>query len=306
MNRSKNLYEPAKRNCVEVWLKRRALIRSKVRALRRCLSHLRHRPPSMWFQLPLLISLIEMGYYERVRALVDFGISGQRILDLGCGNGFYGPIYLLLGAAHYTGFDYKLSLYSPIVRDYRTWSSKDLGTAARELGCRFRGRISLYQGDWRALSGDSRFDLVAMYLVTEHLIEIEDAFDWIRGHLVEGGRLVFLHHNFACWNGHHQVPRSIDEIDESSEEQVKYLDWNHLRYRPKPDEYVARKLNRIRLDNLRAMTEDRFSVQTWVENRTDQKRGASRLTPRILASLPDYTERELLTQSVHCVAVKES
>jgi SAM-dependent methyltransferase len=258
----------------------------------------------MWRQLPLLIRLVEMGYYQRAAGLINFDISNRRILDVGCGDGFHGPVYLLLGAAQYTGCDHKLRPGSPMARDFTTWDLEDVGVAPDRLISAFKGKVRLFKGSIEQLEPTSEFDVVTMYLVTEHLMDIEGVFGWVHNHIVPGGHLLYLHHNFYCWNGHHQTPRSIEEIDISSEEQKKYLDWNHLRYKPAPHEYVACKLNRIRLDDLQALTGRFFRIERWVENPSDSKHGESRLTPEILRSFPEYTERELLTQSVHCVAVK--
>ena len=251
------------------------------------------------------MQLVEMGYFWRTTQLINFNISDKRVLDIGCGNGFYGPMYLLLGARLYAGADYKLATTSSLARDFRTWELKDIGVTPESLSRRFRGKIFLYRMDFEELKVAGAFDIVTMNLVTEHLMDIRGVFSKVHEYLATGGRFVFLHHNFYCWNGHHQKPQTVDEIDEALENQNQYLDWNHLRRQLEPDEYVVRKLNRVRLDELREVTEAFFDVQSWMERKSDTKRGFGRLTPQILASFPEYTERELLTQSVHCVAVKK-
>jgi SAM-dependent methyltransferase len=276
----------------------------RVQSLKTCLRYLSQRPAWMWCHLPLFMCLVEMGYNDRISELIDFDISGRHVMDLGCGNGYYGPIYLLWGAAQYTGCDYKLSPDAPMTRDFRTWNLKNVHVRPSELSMKFRGRIRLYQGDWTRLKPDAQFDVVAMYLVTEHLVDIESAFAWAHRHLRQGGKLVYLHHNYYCWNGHHQIPRTVHEIDVSSEEQKKYMDWNHLRYRPEPDEYVASKLNRIRLDTLQSLTDAFFEIEKWDEKESDEHQGKGRLTSQLLSSFPQYTGRDLLTQSVRCVAAK--
>jgi SAM-dependent methyltransferase len=282
----------------------RALIRLKLHALKVCLRHLPGKPAPMWRQLPLLMRLFEMGYYQRPASLVNFDIKGQRILDIGCGSGFYGPIYLLLGAGHYTGCDYKLSASSSVTKNFRTQQLENVRVTPEGLLQKLGGRLSLYAGGWEQLPAGEVFDTVVMYLVTEHLMDIRGAFEAVHECLVPGGRFVYLHHNFYCWNGHHQPPQTVDDIDVNSEEQKKYLDWNHLRYRPEPHEYIADKLNRITLDELRNLTETFFHIENWAENKSDARHGINRLTPQILASFPEHTERELTTQSVRCVAVK--
>jgi SAM-dependent methyltransferase len=282
----------------------RSLLSRKQKTLKNCLPYLRNRPFWMWWQLGLIIRLIEMGYYDRVLALVKFDISDRSILDLGCGTGFYGPIYLLLGANQYTGCDLKLSLKSPLARNFRNKEMEDMGVTPQQLMERFNNRLLLHEGGWETLSPDIKYDIVTMNFVTEHLMDIEGAFQWVSKFLKPGGRFVFIHHNFYCWHGHHLPPRSIDEIDLTSDEQKKYLDWNHLRYQPKPNEYVAWGLNRIRLDDLKKLTETHFQIEIWNENKINKKGGLDRLTPQIRESFPEYTERELTIGSVYCLAIK--
>ena len=299
LNRN-NLLQPFQQVYRQMW----ASINSSLRTTKICLRYLPGRPTYIWRQIPLLARLVKMGYYQRAAQLINFNISRKRILDVGCGTGFYGPLYLLLGAEEYTGCDYKLSLSSPMARNYRTWCMEDMEVTPQELIHKFDNKLLFYEGGWGQLPPNVKYDIVTMYLVTEHLIDIESAFKQVYEHLVPGGRLLFLHHNFYCWNGHHQVPQTVNEINSESEEQRKYLDWNHLCYRPRPHEYVARSLNRIRLDELRDLTKSLFHIENWTESKSDVKHGINRLTPEILESFPEYTERELTTQSVKCVAVK--
>lgn len=83
-------------------------------------------------------------------------------------------------------------------------------------------------------------------------------------------------------------------------------DWAHLAYEPPPHHYLTRALNRIRLDDLRALTEKYFAIETWKESPIDEKRGAGRLTDEIRRRYPQYTERELTTQGVLCRAKKRA
>lgn len=274
-------------------------------AVRICLFYFPGKPLNLWSQLPLLQRLFKMGYYQRISNLVKFDIKNQSVLDIGCGTGFYGPIYLLLGAAQYTGCDYKLSLSSSMARNFHTWSMEDMGVTIGMLANRLDKKLLVYEGGWEQLPSNAKYDLVTMYLVTEHLMDIRSAFEQVYQFVSPGGRFVFLHHNFYCWNGHHQKPQSIDQIDLEQEEQRKYIDWNHIRYQPQPDEYVARSLNRIRLDELKTLTENFFHIERWDEHKSNAKHGINRLTPEILASFPEFSERELTNQSVYCVAIKK-
>lgn len=250
--------------------------------------------------------LVGLGYLDRIRSLVGFDIRGLDVLDVGCGSGFYGPLYLMLGARSYTGCDYKLSLDSSAAKDFRAGGVADMGVKAGALPELFRGRIALIEGGWDGLPADRLYDLVTMYLVTEHIMDPAGAFERIAELLRPGGRMVFLHHNYSSWNGHHQKPATVDEIDAGDPAQSEYVDWGHLRRRVSPEDYVARKLNRLRLDELRELVGRRFEIASWSEGQAGPKQGAGRLTPEIRAALPGYTERELTTQNVRCIARKRT
>ena len=83
------------------------------------------------------------------------------------------------------------------------------------------------------------------------------------------------------------------------------MDWNHLQLDPdKEATYLKSQVNRIRLDDLRALTEKHFQIETWHEREIDERRGAGRLTEEIRARNPQLTVRELTTQGVFCRAWK--
>jgi len=42
-------------------------------------------------------------------------------------------------------------------------------------------------------------------------MDIEAVFDAIRERLRPDGLLIFRHHNFFAWNGHHLAPREISQ-----------------------------------------------------------------------------------------------
>ena len=89
---------------------------------------------------------------------------------------------------------------------------------------------SVRYGRWRVaeLPAGDRFDVIFMRNVTEHLVAIEEVFSEVRARLRPGGRIIYRHHNYACWNGHHQKPRTTAEIDPEDRAHASYLDWAHL------------------------------------------------------------------------------
>ncbi len=239
----------------------------------------------------------EWGFYVRQH------LRGRDVLDLGCGHTLYGIGFLIYGARSYLGIDPKLELDAPRLRRrerFRTrlagssWTLRQVETAVP--GVRYaRSRIS-------DLPAGDRFDVIFLHNVTEHLMAIEEVFAEVRERLRSGGKIIYRHHNYASWNGHHQEPRTTAEIDPEDPAQTPYLDWAHLDFDPARHATVATRLNRIRLHELRALTEKFFRILTWEPLPSRPEQGANRLGPEILARHPDYTREELLTQAVMCVA----
>ena len=98
------------------------------------------------------------------------------------------------------------------------------------------------------------------------------------------------------------VPKKIFAADSDDAEQRKVIDWAHLDGAPEPGSYVATKLNRIRLDELRTITENYYVIEEWDESLSNESEGWLRLTEDVLRRHPGFTRRELGTQSVFCVA----
>jgi SAM-dependent methyltransferase len=237
----------------------------------------------------------EWGYYVRDH------IRGKDVLDLGCGHTLYGIGFLIYGARSYLGIDPKLEFDAPKLRRrerFRTaiarspWTLRRVQEAVPSL--RY-APLHLAQ-----LPASERFDVIFMHNVTEHLMAIEEVFAGLPGRLRPGGKVIFRHHNFAAWNGHHQPPRTVAEIDLESAAQRSVLDWAHLDSQAQAN--PTGRLNRIRLHELRVLTEMLFRIVTWEELRSRPEQGASRLSDRILARHPGYSREELLTQGVMCVA----
>lgn len=240
-----------------------------------------------------------MGYLRWCRRIRPH-VAGRDVLDLGCGRGLHWVGVLLAGARSYTGADPIIRLDDDEVRDTHRRCAARLGVTPREaMGGQLR--LSLVPGTLRDLPPGRRFDTVIMHMTTEHLRPIAETFADLAAGLRPGGRIVFLHHNFFCWNGHHVAPRTIDDIVVGDPEQAKVIDWNHITFDAPAGHRIREDLNRIRLDELRALTERHFVIERWEEKAVQTKNGAARLTPAILARHAGCSERELRTQSVFCV-----
>jgi SAM-dependent methyltransferase len=165
-------------------------------------------------------------------------------------------------------------------------------------------RVELIPGKFEDIESGRSFDIAVLHNVTEHLIRIDEVIEGIASKLRPGGRILFNHHNFYCWNGHHQFPKTTDQIDLNDPEQKKYMDWAHIRFTPPEGHYFRRGLNKIKLDELRDIVERRYEIEVWNEIPSSEKNGGLRLTDNIVARFPELTRRDLAIHNVFCVATK--
>jgi hypothetical protein len=121
-------------------------------------------------------------------------------------------------------------------------------------------------------------------------------------HLRQEGELIFNHHNFYCWNGHHMAPKRVADIDPSDPEQRNFIDWAHLDFQAPEGHYFHRGLNKLRIHEVREITARHFDILEWTLIPSTAERGAERLTPEIRARHPELSEAEFLTQHVFCRA----
>ena len=255
------------------------------------------------FESIMIRRAAEFGYLDWPRKIRD-DVRGADVLDVGCGTGLHAIGFLVVGVKSYTGLD-------PIIKDrdrnknIRTGGKVRFGWTPAQMQRRL-SRVRLISGTFEQMAPDMTFDVAVLHNVTEHLMKIEEVFRGVWKRLRPDGMIVFTHHNFYCWNGHHMKPKFVREIDRADPDQLKFLDWNHLTYEPEPDEYIARRLNRIRLGELRALTEQYFAIELWRESPSDENRGAGRLTDEIRARFPDVTDPEFTTQNVFCRARKRA
>ena len=279
---------------------------STLRLYASCIHRLMRASPRLWRFFSSYVRIARCGLLNQVLSFVKIPLRGLSVLEIGCGHGFYGPLYLMLGARAYTGCDSALDLSSTLASDVRTNQPVDIGISGQRLLESMNGRIEYIEGGWEHLAEDREWDVVTMHTVTEHLMDIEGAFDKVNRILTDEGHFVFLHHNFYSWSGHHREPKRFRDIDPESADQATRIDWRHLLDKPLPDAYSADTLNRIRIDELRSLTERFFQIEEWEEHPTHGFLIHQRLTSEVEDDLlrRGFTRRELTTQSVHCVAVK--
>ncbi|HET6468641.1 MAG TPA: class I SAM-dependent methyltransferase [Geminicoccaceae bacterium] len=234
-------------------------------------------------------------------------VQGKDVLDVGCGTGIHGVGFAVVGVRSYVGVDPRLRLDMGRAKNMRTRRWEPFGWTPAQIMAALP-QVRLLPGSFEQMSagdlptGDGRFDVAVLHTTTEHLLRLDEVLAGIRDRLRPDGRLIYSHHNFYCWNGHHMPPKAVDEIDPDDPEQRQFVDWAHLEFDPPAGHYIARGLNRIRLDELRSATERHYEIMVWNELPSDAARGANRLTPAIRARYARYSERELRTQHVFCVA----
>lgn len=233
-------------------------------------------------------------------------IRGRSVLDIGCGFGAFGTAFFASGAASYTGIDPQMPLDSTTVKNKRIRAKADLGMSPRDIMAACPD-IRLMNCRFEELEGVERFDVVTLHNVTEHLHGIREILPSLKNLLADDGLLIFHHHNFYCWNGHHLRPNQPQQYDEKSPEQARIVDWNHIIVAPDMPEghYFNQNLNQIRLDEIKQITEDNFDILVW-EEVPSTPATLARFNEDILAKLQDFdptlTPRDLRINAAFCVA----
>lgn len=263
------------------------------------------------FDRDIALRAAQFGYFKWPVQIRNH-IRGRRILEIGCGSGTDGIAYTTLGAREYVGIDPSIKLDSNVVKNRLgprrrggRLPKETFGWSPRQIN-EAMPQIKFFAGSFEEMTAQhdfQAFDVASAYTVTEHLIQIDEVFAGIAALLKKSGKLIYYHHNFYCWNGHHELPKRVQDMDENDPEQQLYMDWRHVKLDPPPGHKFHGYLNRIRLDELRQVTEKHFSIETWEE--VQDSDGLQRLTDEIRADLiPAYSERELTTAKVFCVATK--
>lgn len=248
------------------------------------------------FHPAILKRALEYGYIGWPSKVQEF-VRGKDILDIGCGPGLHGIGYLVAGAKSYLGMDPIVKLDKDRVKNLARKLKEPFGWTPAE--------ISALIEPWevtpklvQSLPEDRCFDVATLHNVTEHLIHLEDVFQAIALRLRPDGIILYNHHNFFTWNGHHLPPKSVKDIVPGDPDQALYMDWNHLSYEPEPTHYIARGLNRIRLDDILELTSKYFDILTSEEVPTRPENGGDRLTDAVRERYPHLTDRDFLTQNL--------
>ena len=168
-------------------------------------------------------------------------------------------------------------------------------------------QINLIQGKSEDIAHSRCYDVISLHNVTEHLMEIDRVFEGFRPLMRPETKIVFLHHHFYGWNGHHQAPVKPENFIVEDEMHKKYADWAHVIHGSEyPEEdYIKTGLNQITLEELKNLTEEHFEVLEWQENYSG-KSVLERLTPNLLeaalAARPNITKKDLELHTLFCVA----
>lgn len=255
---------------------------------------------------PTLIEAVpRFGYHGWAYKIREY-VRGADVLDIGCGSGLYGTAFLMMGARSYTGVDPSMALDSNKIKNKIKRKFAELPMTLREMSDRCPA-ITLVSETYEDFSAAHRFDLISLHNVTEHLHNIDTILLDVRRHTRDEGRLVYNHHNFYCWNGHHGLPRNAAQIDPASRNQQELIDWNHIlnAERLMPNHYVHKKLNRIRFDELKRLTRINFDIQSWSETPSPRDE-LERLTPEVWNRLQAFddslTRTDLEINTAICVA----
>ncbi|WP_310620113.1 methyltransferase domain-containing protein [Flexibacterium corallicola] len=253
----------------------------------------------------LIDSAVELGYCTWPRKIQSY-IHGRNVLDVGCGYGGYAIGFLCAGVRTYTGIDPAMPLNTKDMRNKRIREWVAAPKSGHEIMAAIPD-IQLHQCSTRELIGTRKFDVICLHNVTEHLLDIEQVFEDISKLLSVDGQVIFLHHNFYGWSGHHMPPHSLSVLDENNPEHLEYCDWRHISIVedvPR-DHCFHTDLNLIRMNDLHKLTQKFFKIEAW-ENRLSPKGVLDRLTPeiekRVRKNFPDVSMDEMKTNLVFCVA----
>jgi SAM-dependent methyltransferase len=233
-------------------------------------------------------------------------VRGMSVLDVGCGFGGFGMGFLIAGTKAYTGLDPAMDLDSSRAKNKRTRRWEDMGVTPRQIADALPS-IRLLQESSEDTSLNETFETITLHNVTEHLMRLDEVLADLTRLCSDETHIVFHHHNFYCWNGHHLAPNQPEQLDENSAEHLSLCDWRHIDLVPNlpADHYIRTNLNRVRLDGLHDSIARYFEIVRWDEIPSSPATLA-RLTPQILSRLhdttPDLTVRDLSINAVFAVA----
>ena len=259
------------------------------------------RPPN-WRQRKLLRYAIDTGYLAWPLKISSL-LSRARILDFGSGRSLHFVGYLLAGAKEYVGDDPTQNFSSTLVKSKKTGKRVDIEMPLAGVSAVFPQ--VLFTSNLETIRKNNRFDVAILHNVTEHLPNLSQEFDTIAQALDPGGLIIFHHHNFFCWDGHHCAPKREEDYDGQSEAHNQVVDWAHIDFDP-PEKHGIRSstLNRITLDQLKAETEARFEILHWTEMISPVGKGGGRFDRIPEGLLNRFSNRDLTVKNVLCIAQK--
>ncbi len=255
---------------------------------------------------PRLVEVsVELDYITWPKRIQEL-VKGRSVLDVGCGFGGYGTGFLVAGATEYSGLDPQMNLESSRAKNKRIRKWSDMGITPREI-MEQNPAISLYQGTAEEIDFEEKFDTISLHNVTEHLIYLEDVLAGLVPLCHQDTNIVYLHHNFYCWNGHHFAPNQPHQIDLDNAKHREVIDWGHIELvKDLPDDhYFKTRLNRVRLDDIREITERHFDIMIWDEIPSSEAtlaRFSDGILGRFQKTIPSLTKRDLIVNAVYCVA----
>ncbi len=259
------------------------------------------RPINIKMVDPKLITrAVEFNYLSWPRKIFAY-IRYKDLLDVGCGTGLHAIGYVVAGVNSYTGLDPKIDLSSDMGKNTRNRKWEQFGWTPSDI-MRQLPHVRFIPGTFEEIAPDIAFDIVVLHNVTEHLHNLEEVFKGIVKRLRPDGKMLYNHHNFFCWNGHHKMPKSLMDINLNDPIQRKYIDWGHVALAESHTDELSEKLNKIRMHELRRLTEDYFTIETWKEIPSKPEQGYNRFTNEILTKYPKYEKKDFMIQNVFCVA----
>jgi SAM-dependent methyltransferase len=226
-------------------------------------------------------------------------VGGQDVLDFGCGSTLHGPVFRALGAKTYTGVDPAVDHARKKFRSRKTRVAEPAGFSLADVS-RLMPGVSYFRGD--KVTSVAAFDLVVLQSMSHRAIDIELLLQQLHRALRPQGRIWLNHMNFYSWTGHQRAPKSVKSFDPGDPAQFALADWRHVSDTPAG---LEADFNRVRLTDFRRMIERLFDIEQW--NVTREKKDVdARLNLDTRTRLAGFSDTELLTKSVVCVASKKA
>lgn len=257
--------------------------------------------------IPSLLEIsVEFDYLTWPKRIQQY-IKGKSVIDVGCGFGGYGTGFLAAGATSYLGLDPVMNLDSTKAKNkrIREWADMGITPNAIQEEC---PDIRLFQGTSEELRFDEKFDVISLHNVTEHLIQLDLVFEGMVQLCHKDTKIVFMHHNYYCWNGHHKSPNQPGQIVNGvgKGEQMLLMDWRHIPFADSApdDHYVKTHLNRVTLDEIKDITSKYFEIEEWNEipsNKPTLERLSDDIVDNIRLTHPHLTKRDLETNVVFAI-----